>query len=243
MRSCLQQLPDEQVQLPLHRLLSQHSQHAWEPGSSQQQQQHQWNGSQQYVLPGSQPQQQQQQHSLPPSPYVDGLSPLDSQGLPAAGAWLFDRADEERDLSGGGVCGWAQQTAAGAQLSDSVGIGRLFYLRSPAAAPHGLGGSVMGGFKVQSLKTCAYASVTSSVGSKGLSKGLTCSVCSCSVLTSAPNSVCVPCRQQARAGQQRECRLGPTSQAPTVRADSLRACLTAAVCVVCCCCLLVGSLH
>jgi hypothetical protein len=114
---------------------------------------------------------------------------------------------------------------------DSAGIGRLCYLRSPAAAPHGLGGSVMGGFKVQSLKTCAYASVTSSVGSKGLSKGLTCSVCSCSVLTSAPNSVCVPCRQQARAGQQRECRLGPTSQAPTVRADSLRACLTAALCV------------
>jgi hypothetical protein len=74
------------VQLPLHRLLSQHSQQAWEPGSSQQQQQ-QWNGSQQYVLSGSQP--QQQQHSLPPSPYVDGLSPLDSQGLPAAGVWLY----------------------------------------------------------------------------------------------------------------------------------------------------------
>jgi hypothetical protein len=90
LRACLQQLPDEQLQLPLHPLLSQHSQQAWELGSSGQQQQQQWNGGQQYVLPGAQPQQHQQQQSLPPSPYVDGLSPLDSQGLPAAGACMYD---------------------------------------------------------------------------------------------------------------------------------------------------------
>jgi hypothetical protein len=28
---------------------------------------------------------QQQQHGLPPSPYIDGMSPLDSQGVAVAG--------------------------------------------------------------------------------------------------------------------------------------------------------------
>lgn len=77
LRTCLQQLPGEEVQLQLQHLIGQ-GQPAWDQNGSVQQQQH-WD-----LSPLGQ-QQQQQMLGQPPSPYIDGLSPLDSQGLPVTG--------------------------------------------------------------------------------------------------------------------------------------------------------------
>jgi hypothetical protein len=73
LRTCLQQLPNEQVQLQLQHLIAQ-GQQAWEQNGLQQQP---WDNSPLGM--------QQQQHGLPPSPYVDGMSPLASPGLALTG--------------------------------------------------------------------------------------------------------------------------------------------------------------
>jgi hypothetical protein len=81
LRSCLQQLPDEQVQLQLAHLI---------PAAAAHQAVYEQNGLQQppwdnSPLQQQYGQQQQQQYGQSPSPYVDGMSPMGSLGLVGTG--------------------------------------------------------------------------------------------------------------------------------------------------------------
>lgn len=77
LRACLAQLPDEQVQLQLAHLIPAAAQAPGDANGLLLQQQA-WDNSP--LLYG-----QQQHGSLPPSPFLDGLSPMDSLGLPVTG--------------------------------------------------------------------------------------------------------------------------------------------------------------
>lgn len=81
LRTCLQQLPDEQVQLQLAHLI---------PAAAAHQAVYEQNGLQQppwdnSPLQQQYGQQQQQQYGQPLSPYVDGMSPMGSLGLVGTG--------------------------------------------------------------------------------------------------------------------------------------------------------------